>query len=278
LDVDARSRIDDVADRCARVLRGRPRGIFSDFDGTLSEIASTPQDAVAYVGAREALQRVLDVADVAGIITGRAVADVQVKVGVPALTVVGNHGLEWFDGGQHVDHEAGVAAQEAIREALFETEKRLKAVVSTDGMIWENKRLTASIHFRNSDDPVEVGMALLPIIQEEASRRGLRVSSGKMLVELRPLAVVSKGTALEQLVRTRGLKSAIFLGDDVTDVDGFRALHRLRDDEGISTMAVAIRSEDVHPEVISESDVVLESVAESVAMLNRLADMLGSEG
>ena len=277
MNVEAKSRIDDVAERCASVLRGRPRGIFSDFDGTLSEIASTPQDAVPYPGAREALQRVSAVADVAGIITGRAVADVQVKVDVPTLTIVGNHGLEWFEGGKHVDHEAGVAAQQAIKEALSETEKRLKSVVSTDGMIWENKRLTASIHFRNSDDPVEVGMTLLPIIEEEATSRGLRVSSGKMLVELRPLAVVSKGTALEQLVRTRGLRSAIFLGDDVTDVDGFRALHRLRDEEGIATMAVAIRSADVHPEVISESDVVLESVAESVAMLNRLADLLGSE-
>src|SRR5699024_3346540 len=115
------------------------------------------------------------------------------------------------------------------------------------------------------------------IIEEEASGRGLRVSSGKMLVELRRLAVVSKGTALEQLVRTRYLRSAIFIGDDVADVDGSRALHRLPTDEGIGTMAVAIRSADVHPEVVNESDVVLESVAESVAMLNRLADMLGSE-
>ena len=269
--------MDEVAERCADVLAARPRGIFSDFDGTLSEIAPTPRDAVAYPGAREALEAASTVADVAGIITGRAVADVQVKVDVPNLTIVGNHGLEWFENGRHVDHEAGVAAVEAIETTLFETEKRLAEIVSTEGMIWENKRLTASIHFRNVDDPVDVGMKLLPIVEGEASSRGLRVSSGKMLVELRPLAVVSKGTALEQLVRTRDLRSVIFIGDDVTDVDGFRALHRLREDEGIATVAVAIRSADVHPEVISESDAVLENVAESVAMLNRLAELLKSE-
>lgn len=274
MDVDATTRVEQVAKHCASALRSRPCGVFSDFDGTLSEIASTPRDATAYDGAPEALARIAAVVDAAGIITGRAVADVRSKLGLDNLTIVGNHGLEWFEDGQHIDHEAGIAAEQGLKETLYETEKRLKDVISTDGMIWENKRLTASIHYRNAVDPVAVGMELLPIVEEEASARGLRASSGKMLVELRPLAVVTKGTALEQLIRTRGLRSAMFVGDDVTDVDGFRALHRLRDEEGISTVAVAIRSDDVHPEVIAESDVVLDSVEESVALLNRVAELL----
>lgn len=274
MDVDALTRVEQVAKHCVAALRCRPCGVFSDFDGTLSEIASTPRDATAYDGAPEALARIAAVVDAAGIITGRAVADVRSKLGLDNLTIVGNHGLEWFEDGQHIDHEAGIAAEQGLKETLYETEKRLKDVISTDGMIWENKRLTASIHYRNAVDPVAVGMELLPIVEEEASARGLRASSGKMLVELRPLAVVTKGTALEQLIRTRGLRSAMFVGDDVTDVDGFRALHRLRDEEGISTVAVAIRSDDVHPEVIAESDVVLDSVEESVALLNRVAKLL----
>ncbi len=64
----------------------------------------------------------------------------------------------------------------------------------------------------------------------------------------------------------------------MTDVDGFRALHRMREDEGIETVAIAIRSEDVHPEVIAESDVVLESVSDTVAVLNRIAELLAPEG
>jgi trehalose-phosphatase len=277
VEAEVRSRVEEVAERCAAVLRKRPSGLFSDFDGTLSEIASTPRDAVAYPGAQDALSRVAALTDTAGVITGRAVADVRSKVGIDTLTIVGNHGLEWFEDGHHVDHEAGVAAVAAIEHTLAETERRLRETVSTEGMIWENKRLTASIHYRNADDPINVGLKLLPIVEEEATAHGLRISSGKMLVELRPLAVVTKGTALEQLVRTRGLASAVFIGDDVTDVDGFRALHRLRDEQAIATVAVAIRSADVHPEVIAESDVVLDSVAESVAMLNRLADLLESE-
>ncbi len=191
MDTEPSTRIEDVARRCVEALRKTPAGVFSDFDGTLSEIALTPGAATAYPGAADALVRVAGLVDAAGIITGRAVADVQAKVDASTLVVVGNHGLEWFEHGEHVDHEAGLAASQAIAETLAETERRLAEVVSTEHMLWEDKRLTASVHYRNVDDPVEVGMKLLPIIEEEAEKRGLRVSSGKMLVELRPSVVAS---------------------------------------------------------------------------------------
>jgi trehalose 6-phosphate phosphatase len=267
-------RINDVAMRCAEVLRNTPAGLFSDFDGTLSEVAPTPGEAVGWPGAAEALSHVAGMLDAAGIITGRAVADVRTKLDVDNLFIVGNHGLEWFERGQHVDHEAGLAAEQGITEALAHIERRLAEHVSTEHMLWENKRLTASIHFRNVNDPVAVGMALLPIVEEEASARGLRVSSGKMIFELRPDVHISKGTALAQIVSTRGLKGAVFFGDDVTDVDGFRALHELRDTDGIATLAIAIRSKDVHPTVIAESDIVLESVGETVRVLERIGELL----
>jgi trehalose 6-phosphate phosphatase len=274
VETETTTRIEEVANRCIQALRQTPAGVFSDFDGTLSEIAPTPAGAIAFPGAPEALDRVARLVDVAGIITGRAAGDVQAKVQVDNLVIVGNHGLEWVERGEHIDHEAGTAAKQEIVAALEATERRLSQEISTKRMMWENKRLTASIHYRNVDDPVEVGMRLLPIIEEEASSRGLRVSSGKMLVEIRPMAQVSKGTALEQLVRERDLRGAIFFGDDVTDVDGFRALHRMRENEGVNTLAIAIRSADVHPEVLAESDVILESVQDTVMVLNRIAEML----
>lgn len=278
MDVETSSRIEVVARRCAEALAYRPAGVFSDFDGTLSEIAPTPDAAVPFAGAVEAFHRVARLVDVAGIITGRGVEDVRSKVDTDNLIIVGNHGLEWFEHGRHVDHEAGVAAEQAIAETLVAAQRRLAEDVPTTHMLWENKRLTASIHYRNVDDPIEVGLKLLPIVEEEATARGLRVSVGKMLVELRPAVTVSKGTALEQIIQSRGLASAIFFGDDVTDVDGFRSLHRYRDEQGLRSVAIAIRSEDVHPEVIAESDVVLESVADTVGVLERLAELLDEKG
>ncbi len=276
MDSTTAAHVEKAARACANALAASPSGLFSDFDGTLSEIAPTPEAAVFYDGARDALHRASTHVDVAGIITGRAVDDVLLRVDLPDLLVVGNHGLEWYDNGERSDHEAGTAAVEAISETLARTRERLEKLTTTEGMLFENKRLSASIHYRNAPDPVNIGLQLLPIVEEEAAARGLRVSGGKMQVELRPMAVVSKGTALEEIVRKRELKGVIFIGDDVTDVDGFRAMHRMRDDGLISSVAVAIRSEDVHPDVIAEADVVLEHVSETVVFLHRLADLLES--
>lgn len=267
--------LEHAAEACADALSVTPSGLFSDFDGTLSPIAATPPEAIFYPGAREALASAAERVSVAGIITGRAVDDVRIKVDLPELLYVGNHGLEWFDHGQRIDHEAGVLAESGIRTALERISARLAEQTSLDGMLFENKRLSASIHYRNAPDPVGVGLKLLPIVEEEAAAHNLRTSGGKMLVELRPLAVVSKGTALEQIIRTRELRGAVFFGDDVTDVDGFRALHRMRDDDGLKSVAVAIRSADVHPDVIAESDVVLDGVPDTVSVLNRIAELLG---
>ena len=277
LDSKSTTYLEDAAQQCAKALRHRPSGLFSDFDGTLSMIAPTPPEAVFYEGARDALDRAARSADVAGIITGRAVDDVLGRVDVPNLLIVGNHGLEWFDDGIRVDHEAGVAAEAGIKRTLRKTRERLQSVVDIEGMLFEDKRLSASIHYRNVADPVAVGLQLLPIVEEEAALNELRVSGGKMLVELRPMAVVSKGTALEEIVRSRSLGSAIFFGDDVTDVDGFRALHRIREEGAVHTVAIAIRSPDVHPDVIEEADFVLEEVPDMVVVLHRIADLLSNE-
>lgn len=269
--------IEHAARMCADALRHTPSGLFSDFDGTLSEIAPTPPEAIFYEGVRDAFERAARCAGIAGIITGRAVDDVRQRVDIPDLLIVGNHGLEWFDHGKRVDHEAGVAAEDGILRAMTRTQERLQAVTSTEGMLFENKRLSASIHYRNAADPVNIGLLLLPIVEEEAAANGLRVSGGKMLVELRPTAIVSKGTALEEIVESRNLKGTVFFGDDVTDVDGFRALHRMREEEGLKSVAIAIRSADVHPDVIAESDVVLEGVPDMVVVLHRIADLLCQE-
>ncbi len=61
---------------------------------------------------------------------------------------------------------------------------------------------------------------------------------------------MSKGTALKEIVRERELQSAVFFGDDVTDVDGFIALKDIRDQLGISTLAVGVLTPDTAPSVI----------------------------
>ncbi len=265
-----------IADRILEVLSHHPAGFFSDFDGVLSEIAPTPSSAFAYPGAADALARVAAGVDAAGIITGRAVPDVANMVPIDDLIVVGNHGLEWWERGNSHDHPAGTEAIAAVERAIADTQAAAKALVDTSAMIWENKRLSGTVHFRNVDDPASVEDALLPIVEQVAEANNLRFTGGKMIFEFRPRAQVSKGTALSELVSRYGLRSVVFVGDDVTDVDGFRSLAELRQD-GLSTLAVGVVTPDSHPDVARYADVIVGSVAEFVDVLNAVADGLEVE-
>ena len=265
-----------VATRIVEVLSHKPAGLFTDFDGVLSEIAPTPDEAVAYPGAADAIAAIASHLDAAGVITGRAVDDIASRISIDELLVVGNHGLEWSEKGHRHDHEAGTAAIEAVATVLEQTRKELAGRTAVADMIWENKRLSGTIHFRNVEDPEETERLLLPIVQPLAEENGLRLTTGKMIVELRPLARVTKGTAIEELVGKNNLESAVYIGDDITDIDGFRALHELRA-EGKHVLAVGVITADAHPDIAANSDVMVSSVDEIVEVLTQVGQMLGEQ-
>lgn len=266
--------LDAVAARIVETLDAKPAGLFSDFDGVLSEIAPTPDAAIAFPGAPEAITAIAAGVDVAGVITGRAVDDIATRIDINNLVVVGNHGLEWSEQGTRRDHEAGTAAIESVTLVLEETKQKLAGLTDITQMIWENKRLSGTIHFRNVADPAETERLLLPIVQPLAEQHNLRCTPGKMIVEIRPLARVTKGTALTEIVEANNLASAVFIGDDVTDVDGFRALRELRS-QGKHTLAVGVVTADAHPDIAAHSDVIVNSVEEIVKVLTQVGQALG---
>ena len=265
--------LQSVADRIIEVISHRPAGLFSDFDGALSEIAPTPASAVAFPGAAEALEEIAGQIDIAGIITGRAVDDVARMIAIDDLIVVGNHGLEWWERGKRHDHEAGLAAIEAIGAVMAAVRHDLAAQMDVSDLIWENKRLSGTIHFRNVADPDATESLLLPIVVPLAEANGLRCTPGKMIVELRPRALVTKGTAIYTLFEKYGLESAVYIGDDVTDVDGFRALRELRA-QGKQTLAIGVVTPDAHPDVLDHADETVASVTELVQVLASVASSL----
>jgi len=268
----------DVADLLLEMFMRSPAGLFSDFDGTLSPMASTPDGASIAPGVREVLQSLSGQIELVGIVTGRAVDDARARVDLPDILYIGNHGLEWADRGTHVEHPAGIAAAASVATALRQIFLEFEAVTTTAGVIFEDKRLSGSIHYRLSEDPVEIGQILGTITESVAASHGLHVASGKMVFELRPSAAVNKGSALAEIVRGRGLQAAVFLGDDVTDVDGFRALKEIREKDGVETLAVGVLTPDSAPSVIAESDVLLDGVNDVVRTLEALSQRLLGQG
>jgi trehalose-phosphatase len=96
----------------------------------------------------------------------------------------------------------------------------------TRGVIVENKRWTLSVHYRLVDERFRP--AVIALARQVAEHQQLRVTEGKMVVEVRPPVEINKGTASVALARRLHALAAraaiLFAGDDRTDEDAFREL------------------------------------------------------
>jgi trehalose 6-phosphate phosphatase len=196
-----------------------------DFDGTLSPIAPTPAAATLPEDTRAALHDVAARSDtILAVVSGRALEDVFVKVRMPELYYAGNHGLEIRGPALELVHPEAVARVAAVRQCL----ERLRPVVGQiEGVVVEDKRLSLSIHYRLVREPALEELVRDAVRSSCNDIAGLKVTEGKKLIEVRPDVAWDKGRAVEFLVASLLNGSAapvLFIGDDVTDEDGFRAI------------------------------------------------------
>ncbi|MDH4100458.1 MAG: trehalose-phosphatase [Nitrospirota bacterium] len=230
------SHLDEIAGR----LSGRQVSVFLDFDGTLAPIVNRPEDAVLPTSMKEILQQLAGVAPLA-IVSGRGSGNAREKVGIPGLVYAGNHGLEIEGEGLSYTIPEAVAAQDKIACVMAE----LRGVVDDLGMpgaVFEDKGLTASIHYRLLEGDVEAFLkALRNHLRPYAENGALRIVEGKKVVEIRPGVAWDKGKAVEWLLAQERFKGSIpvYAGDDLTDCDAFRAI----DGTGIS-VAVGLHLDD----------------------------------
>lgn len=262
--------VDRAVDLCVEALSHRPSGLFTDIDGTISEIAPSPDLARVDDRARRALHLLSQQLDYVGVITGRAAVDGGRLLDAPGVMVVGNHGFERLSGSGRWVHPDGAATQDSITSAMSALQQWVNQTAGLEGVVLENKGVSASIHYRGTPDRDAAYQVLAPQVARQAEKHDLKMTEGKMVLELRPRAPVDKGTALKGLVSDLGLTGIVFLGDDVTDIDGFLALAELKD-QGIATATIAIEASDTDPRVLETADVVIPGVAGCVELLERLA-------
>ncbi len=267
----------DVAsavDHTVAVLAKRPAGLLFDYDGTLSELVNDPRLATIEQRSEAAIHQLTKLIDVVGIVTGRAVRDVQTRLDTSEMVVVGNHGFEWVVRGVHTEHGVAVDAANAVENALAEIEERLTRDNLVEGVIFENKRLSGSVHYRQAPNQRKVGSVLIPLARKIAAAHNLRPTEGKMIVELRPIAEVNKGTAIYHIRDEFNLAGMAFIGDDLTDVDGFESLRDIRNAGVADTVAVGVLGPDTHPSVAVTADVAVTGVLGVADYLERLVARL----
>ena len=235
-----------------------------DFDGTLSPIVPRPAEAAILPAAARALTRLADRPDTrVAIVTGRGLDDVRARVREERAFFAGNHGFEIE--GPGVRHR--IDAAERLRPEFLMLSERLRhELAHIPGVEIEDKGITMSVHYRRVDDPAlaeEVRVATV----REAERSGVRATHGKRVVELRPPFDWHKGRAVEFLIDSLGSDGPIypvFIGDDVTDEDAFRAV---RDRGGLAILVADgedSRQTAAHARVASPEQLVplLEALAD----------------
>ena len=219
------------------VTERRP-AVFFDFDGTLSEIVNDPDSARLADGAADALTALSAQCPVA-ILSGRDLADVRQRIGLPGLWYAGSHGFELTgpDGAHHQNAEAA-ASVPVLAQAAAELADELGDI---PGVVVEHKRFGVAVHYRNAErDRVgEVAAA----VRRVGQRTALRVTTGREVIELRPNIDWDKGKTLNWVLdyirdnEGSGPLLPIYLGDDITDEDAFDAVH----DDGV---AILVRHSD----------------------------------
>lgn len=231
--------------------------VLVDYDGTLSEIAPTPQEARPVPGAVEALEALTGRYAVVGVVSGRRAAEVAAAVG-NRIRCFGLYGLE--------DTEAPHPATPLSDEILAEVRAAAHAVPGTRV---EPKGPHVAVHYRGTADPEAAGRILRGELGRMAGPRGLRVLEGKQVVELGPSDGPTKGAVVLRVVREGGLRAVLYAGDDLADLEAFSAVEDLVE-EGLAGLTVGVRTEETPEEIVERARLVVDGPQGLVDLLRAL--------
>ncbi|MEQ9332424.1 trehalose-phosphatase [Thalassobaculum sp.] len=212
----------------SRLAHG-PLLVALDFDGTLAPIVDRPDGARLEDPMHGHLSDLVELV-VTAVVSGRDLEDLRLRVPTSGLILVGSHGVEIAYPGDGVERAPGLAESDAALGPLI---RRLRhATAELPGVLVEPKRHSVAVHWRLAG-PVEAVSAERVVDSLAGEFPAFVVGRGKMVAEFRPAIDRDKGSAIGLLrghATVDGVPPAVlYLGDDVTDEDAFRALDPDRD-------------------------------------------------
>jgi len=235
----------------------KPRfGLITDVDGTISPIVDVPDEARVTPRNLELLSDLQAQLTLTAVVSGRAAADVYQRIGLPGLVYIGNHGMEQWQDGEVIVSPTAAAYRDNLSAAIIEIKRIL-----INGMRFEDKGATLSVHYRQTKEPEQAGVEFSPLFKNIAKKHELDLTQGRMVFEFRPPVKIDKGTAFEELIKTYHLDAAFYLGDDTTDVAVFLAARRLRDSGQCLAYGLGVESQGTPQAVLTEADYLVQEVA-----------------
>ena len=207
--------------------------LFLDVDGTLLELTDSPFDTCADAELKALLSEVAErLGGALALVSGRSIEYLDALFAPLRLPAAGLHGVErrkatgTMHGASFADSQLDPAR--AVIKALVETHP---------GTLFEDKGRTVAVHFRMAPQ-------FEPVVRETMVAAAARLTSnyhiqeGSMMFELKPRGF-TKGSAIGAFMREPPFsgRKPVFVGDDLTDMDGFKAV----EDQGGISIAVGDR-------------------------------------
>jgi trehalose 6-phosphate phosphatase len=138
-----------------------------------------------------------------------------------------------------------------MREAYGEDLRRLRVRL-------EDKEAIAALHWRGVPDE-EGAEEAVRAVAERAEAAGYRTHWGRKVLEIRPPVRIDKGAGIVALLRDSDLAAALYVGDDLTDVDAFHGLAELIDMGRLGTaVRIGVRSDEGPEELEHEADAMVD--------------------
>jgi trehalose 6-phosphate phosphatase len=247
-------------------LRSDPAhtAVLLDIDGTLAPIVRHAADAHVPEATRTLLIEISRRYRLVGCVSGRRAATARQIVSIGSIAYVGNHGGELLrPGATRPEADPDVTAwSERVREF---TQRAYTAEVQRARVRSEDKETIAAFHWRGAPDESHAA-ELVRDIARHAEGEGFAIHWGRKVLEVRPPVALDKGlgvTALLQSAPERDsgppLSGALYVGDDSTDIDAFRALRALVEAGALGcAMCVAVGSEETPPELLEQADLIID--------------------
>ena len=244
--------------------------VLCDVDGTLAPIVERADDAQVPDPAARVLGALAGRYGCVACISGRSAAEARRLVGVGRIFYAGAHGAEILAPGER--------SAEAIPAFATWTEPIHRFVAERDDaelrslrVRIEDKGPIMAFHWRGAPDEDAAEQAVRAIA-ERAQAEGLAIHWGRKVLEVRPPVPISKGRAVNELVRRSGVRTALFGGDDATDLDAFDALDALsRSGDLDAAVRVGVASDEGPAAIVERADIVVEGTAGFLEVLAALA-------
>jgi trehalose 6-phosphate phosphatase len=256
-----------------RPLRSDPAGsaVLLDVDGVLAPIVAHPDDAHMPETTRRPLIEVAKRYGVVACVSGRRASDARRIVALGSIAYLGSHGSEVLLPGSiapALDSELQSwtrRVQRFSRDAFDDELRRLRVRL-------EDKEAIAAFHWRGVPDEEDAEAAVRQVAKA-AEDAGFVSHWGKKVLEIRPPVRIDKGAGIVHLLGDRDLSAAIYVGDDVTDLDAFRGLGELTERGRLGhAVRIGVRSDEGPPQLEEEADAMVDGTDGVRDLLHALLD------